>query len=75
MSPDKALKIEQIGIEALEEALPLLTRFFHEEGFLPPPEMCGSLEAMIRGPGSAVFLAYHRDQALGNDAIFPTPAD
>jgi aminoglycoside 6'-N-acetyltransferase I len=58
-------QVVQIDLESLDRAFDLLRRFFQEEGFTIPLDMRTSLEAMIHGPGSAVFLAESRSQILG----------
>ena len=63
---DTALIIEQAGDEVLELALELLQRFFLEEGFATPREqMRTPLDAVLRGPDSAVFLAWRGSEAVG----------
>ena len=50
----------------LESALYLLERFFAEEGFqVPPAQMRTRLAKMLKDDGSAVFLAWLGDEAVG----------
>jgi len=61
-----AVAIREVGIESFETAFRLLERFFREEGFrTPAQEMRASLHTMITAPGSAVFLAWRGQQAVG----------
>jgi aminoglycoside 6'-N-acetyltransferase I len=50
----------------LETALSLLECFFAEEGFqIPAAQMRTRLEKMLKDDGSAVFLAWFGDEAVG----------
>lgn len=50
----------------LEPALSLLECFFAEEGFqIPPAQMRARLAKMLKDDGSAVFLAWSGDKAVG----------
>jgi aminoglycoside 6'-N-acetyltransferase I len=61
-----AVAIGEAGVESFETAFRLLERFFREEGFhTPAQEMRASLHMMITAPGSAVFLAWRGQQAVG----------
>lgn len=57
----------------LEAALPLVERFFAEEGFSAPPEqMRAQLAGLIAGDDSAVFLAWLGDKAVGIATVTTT---
>jgi GNAT superfamily N-acetyltransferase len=61
-----AVAIGEAGVELSETAFRLLERFFREEGFhTPAQQMRASLHTMITAPGSAVFLAWRGQQAVG----------
>jgi aminoglycoside 6'-N-acetyltransferase I len=61
-----AVAIREAGVESFETAFHLLERFFREEGFrTPAQDMRASLHTMITAPGSAVFLAWRGQQAVG----------
>lgn len=63
---EASITIQQIGVESLEVAFPLLQRFFTEEGFDTPAEAIRtSLRTMLVSPNSAVFLACRGIRALG----------
>ena len=56
----------QATMAEFEDALLLLERFFAEEGFDAPPEqMRAELEELITADGSAVFLAWLDEEAVG----------
>jgi aminoglycoside 6'-N-acetyltransferase I len=56
----------QAAAADLEAALPLLERFFVEEGFQTPPgQIREQLAALLDTPESAVFLAWRDAQAVG----------
>jgi aminoglycoside 6'-N-acetyltransferase I len=60
------LRIQKVGLESFETALILMQRFFAEEGFsTSAQEMASSLRLMLASPGSAVFLAYQGQEAVG----------
>jgi aminoglycoside 6'-N-acetyltransferase I len=61
-----SLDIQRVGFDAFEEAIYLLKRFFHEEGFAKPAEeMRSSLHAMITASSCAVFIARRGKEAVG----------
>jgi aminoglycoside 6'-N-acetyltransferase I len=63
---DDKIHIEKISSEALNPALDLLERFFHEEGFDTPAEQIRvSLAGMLASRHSAIFLARRSGEALG----------
>lgn len=63
----------QADLESFEAALELLVRFFREEGFEAPQErMRDSLQVVIQGPDSAVFVAWQDGQALGVATVTTT---
>ncbi len=63
---DDSIHIEKISSEALDSALDLLERFFHEEGFdTPVAQIRVSLAVMLISQLSAVFLARQDGAALG----------
>lgn len=56
----------RVGTDALDEVLPLLARFFREEGFETPAEVMGaSLRVMLADRGTAVFVARQGAKAVG----------
>jgi aminoglycoside 6'-N-acetyltransferase I len=60
------LTIQQVEVDSFETAVRLLEQFFSEEGFdTPPQQMRVSLQTMIAGPGSTVFLARRGQEAVG----------
>jgi hypothetical protein len=54
-----AVILRQASLAEVEIALPLVERFFSEEGFYAPPEqMRKQLAELLGGEASAVFLAW-----------------
>jgi aminoglycoside 6'-N-acetyltransferase I len=65
--------IEQATLADVEAVLPLLERFFVEEGFDTPPEKIGAeLVELIGAPGSAVFLARQGEHPVGVATVTTT---
>jgi aminoglycoside 6'-N-acetyltransferase I len=61
-----AFAVRQATIAELDTALPLLQRFFAEEGFGTPPDRIRlELRGLLTDPESAVFLAWHGADAVG----------
>ncbi len=61
-----AIAVRQAHAADFDAALPLLLRFFAEEGFATPPEqIAAELSLLLQGPESAVFLAWRGEQAVG----------
>lgn len=57
---------QQATSSDLEHALTLLELFFAEEAFqVPPAQMSARLGRMLKDDGSAVFLAWLGDEAVG----------
>lgn len=62
----ETVNVRQATIDQAGAALPLLERFFAEEGFeAPPGQIERQLLVLLRGDGSAVFLAWQGDAAVG----------
>jgi GNAT superfamily N-acetyltransferase len=60
------IAIDRAGIDSLEIALDLLSRFFREEGFnTPVDQMRENLRTLLTIPTSAVFLACRNSKAVG----------
>lgn len=60
------IDVRKAGVDSFEAAFQLLERFFREEGFDAPAETVrAALRAMLAGPDSAVFLAWHGTEAIG----------
>ena len=63
---EKALNVCQVGVSELEEILPLIERFFVEEGFhTPSMQIREHLVKLLADPESAVFLARHGSRPIG----------
>jgi aminoglycoside 6'-N-acetyltransferase I len=63
---EEALKVRQVGVSAFEEALPLIERFFVEEGFhTPSAQIREHLTELLADPESAVFVARYGARAIG----------
>jgi aminoglycoside 6'-N-acetyltransferase I len=61
-----ALSVQRIGVSGFEEALPLIERFFVEEGFHTSLEQIRKqLFELLADPDSAVFLAWHGTTPIG----------
>lgn len=66
-------QIEQATVADLEAALPLLARFFAEEGFRAPPDQIrGQLRHLLSDARSAVFLAWHHGKPIGVATVTTT---
>jgi aminoglycoside 6'-N-acetyltransferase I len=71
MQPNVILR--QATVADLERALPLVERFFAEEGFVASPEqMRDQLAGLLAGDDSAVFLAWLDDEAVGIATVTTT---
>jgi aminoglycoside 6'-N-acetyltransferase I len=58
--------VRQATMADLEDALPLLERFFAEEGFRTPPQQIRSeLVELLTADSSAVFVAWLDERAVG----------
>jgi aminoglycoside 6'-N-acetyltransferase I len=65
--------VRQATVSDLESALPLIDRFFAEEGFQAPPgQMRKQLVGLLDGDETAVFLAWQDDQAVGVATVTTT---
>src|ERR1044071_5420535 len=63
---DSLVTVVQAGPEDFEAALPLLQRFFIEEGFNTAPEQIRvQLAGLLSNRDSAVFLAWQAGQPVG----------
>jgi GNAT superfamily N-acetyltransferase len=63
---DSPVGIQQVKADCIEVAFHLLERFFSEGGFdTPAQQMRASLRTMMTDPGSAVFLAWQEQEAVG----------
>jgi aminoglycoside 6'-N-acetyltransferase I len=61
-----AITVRQATSAECDAALPLLQRFFAEEGFATPPDQIRlEVQELLRNPESAVFLAWQGSQAIG----------
>jgi len=68
-----AITIREATSSDLEVALPLLERFFAEEGFYAPPgQMRARLGGLIEDEDSAVFLAWLAARAVGVATVTTT---
>jgi aminoglycoside 6'-N-acetyltransferase I len=68
-----AITIREATSSDLEVALPLLARFFAEEGFhAPPGQMRAQLTGLLDGEESAVFLAWLTGEAVGVATVTTT---
>ncbi|NIV33993.1 MAG: GNAT family N-acetyltransferase [Anaerolineae bacterium] len=60
------ITVERVTVDEFKAVLPLLQRFFEEEGFdIPEVQVRGQLDEMIHGSSSAVFLARVGDRPVG----------
>lgn len=65
-SAGEALHVCQVRVSAFEEILPLIERFFVEEGFHTPPiQIREHLLTLLADPESAVFLAQRGTRPIG----------
>jgi len=63
---EKAVNVRQAGVSDFEEILPLIERFFIEEGFhTPSMQIREHLLKLLADPESAVFLARHGSRPIG----------
>jgi GNAT superfamily N-acetyltransferase len=63
---DQTVLVQQAGADELEAALPLIERFFQEEGFhTPPGQIPVQLLGLLQDPESSVFLARWNGRAVG----------
>jgi len=70
---DRSFAVEQAGVENLEAALPLIERFFREEGFRAAPgQIPAELLHLLEDPESAVFLAWRGDRTVGIATVTTT---
>jgi aminoglycoside 6'-N-acetyltransferase I len=61
-----AITARRATVADFDAALPLLQRFFAEEGFATSPALIGeSLAQLLENPESGVFLAWQEAQAVG----------
>jgi aminoglycoside 6'-N-acetyltransferase I len=61
-----AITVRQATIAEFDAALPLLQRFFAEEGFATPPDRIRlAVRELLQEPESAVFLAWQGSRAIG----------
>jgi aminoglycoside 6'-N-acetyltransferase I len=70
---DQTVLVQRAGVDDLEAALPLIERFFREEGFRTlPGQIPAQLLGLLKDSESAVFLAWQDDQAVGVATITTT---
>jgi aminoglycoside 6'-N-acetyltransferase I len=70
---DASIEILQAGPADFDAALPLLQRFFAEEGFHTSAGQMGlQLERLLHDPESAVFLAWRDGQVIGVATVTTT---
>jgi GNAT superfamily N-acetyltransferase len=63
---DVSITVRRATIAEFDAVLPLLLRFFAEEGFDTPPAQIGvEVQELLREPESAVFLAWYGAEAIG----------
>lgn len=63
---DDSIEVRQAGAADFDAALPLIQRFFAEEGFhAPPGQIPRQLLGLLQDRECAVFLAWRDDRAVG----------
>jgi GNAT superfamily N-acetyltransferase len=68
-----AIEIKQAILEDASKVLPLLTQFFRNEGFDAIVERLPTvLDAMLKDPGSAIFVASHGLETIGVATVTTT---
>jgi aminoglycoside 6'-N-acetyltransferase I len=70
---DQTVLVQQASVHDLEAALPLIERFFREEGFRTPPgQISVQLLGLLQDAESAVFLAWYEGRAVGVATVTTT---
>ncbi|MDZ8186831.1 MAG: GNAT family N-acetyltransferase [Nostoc sp. ChiSLP02] len=73
MSNYPTIEIKQAILEDASKVLPLLTQFFTDEGFDAVVErLPTALNAMLKDPGSAIFVASHGLEVIGVATVTTT---
>lgn len=70
-----SIEIKQAFLEDVSKVLPLLTEFFHYEGFDAIVErLPTALDAMLKDSGSAIFIAFQELEIIGVATVTTTSA-